>query len=61
MDEWCTHCDDDEAHCEICGEHIKHVKSSLGLWLEEAGEFMRGDEHIIACAQCGITAELELA
>lgn len=59
----CTHCDDEDAWCELCGEHIKHFASGGAMgWAEEAAEWVQEDgEHIIAHAQCGIDWGLEQA
>lgn len=47
--------------CEICGEPIKTDKH--GMYLEDVGEFWDEDQDtsVIAHAQCGIDADLEMA
>ena len=42
------------AECQICGEWFQSAN-------EEVGEFVKEDEHVIAHAQCGISAGLEMA
>ncbi|WP_160161187.1 hypothetical protein [Actinomadura sp. K4S16] len=51
--------DEDYRTCELCGERIK--TDAHGFPIEEAGEFTKGDDSVIAHAQCGLDAGLELA
>lgn len=48
-------------HCDLCGEPIKI--DQYGHFKDEVGEFWdeRRDDSVIAHAQCGLDAKLEMA
>jgi hypothetical protein len=47
--------------CELCGE--KFVVDKFGLYVDEVGEFWneKTENSVLAHAQCGYDAELEIA
>lgn len=59
----CYHCDEDEAHCEICGEHFPHETEYGMMYFNcEVGEFVGPDDRtLIAHAQCGLSRGYPLA